>query len=400
MRNTELLAPKERVDSLILIGVREKEQIEFVKVYALGKDSATELLSEFFNDQGLLPTDFVVVDHGFEDVSEKGIISTKTEEELSAYLARMGLKLFSNGVFYVGDLEKVYQITAISKELYESLKRKKREEVEERPREVEEKEIEPYIDLNAIPPGEVPKKYVSALGKLNLKEDTLIINEAGIDLEKVLASIIKGQVLIPRQISIEDEIIVRIFDPELHREVQSKVDRVLVKTPVIFWDYYLDTMEEFEFKKQEEFVYTAPIFLKATRGFLVLLEPPVELVKKLQRLKKRGYVKFYLKHKQHKIPVDFIMVVETTNWGRYSTLNFPVTINLPRLDEDTWVKLLQGEFDEKLPLSEVRRLPAEYRTMVAFKNIKKLHQKLKERHPDRDELQILKEVIDIMIGEE
>lgn len=400
MMNTELLAPRERVDSLILIGVREKEQIEFVKVYALGKDSATELLSEFFNDQGILPTDFVVVDHGFEDVSEKNIISTKTEEELSAYLARMGLKLFSNGVFYVGDLEKVYQITAISKELYESLKRKKREESKESSGKVEEREIEPYIDLNAVPSEELPRKYISALGKLNLKEDTLIINEAGVDIERVLKSIIKGQVLIPRHVSIEDEIIVRIFDPELHREVQSKVDRVLVKTPVIFWDYYLDTMEEFEFKKQEEFVYTAPIFLKATKGFLVLLEPPVELVKKLQRLKKRGYVKFYLKHKQYRIPVDFIMVVETTNWGRYSTLNFPVTINLPRLDEDTWVKLLQKEFGEKLPLSEVRRLPSEYRTMVAFKNIKKLHQKLKERHPDRDELQILKDVINIMIGEQ
>lgn len=399
MRNTELLTPKERVDSLILIGVRDKEEIEFVKVYALGRDSAMELLGEFFNDQGLVPTDFIVVDHGFEDVSEKDIISTKSEEELSAYLARMGLKLFSNGVFYVGDLDKVYQITAISRELYEELKRKKLEEAEKKPEDIEEEEVEPYIDLNAVPAEEIPQKYVPVLGKLNLKEDTLIVNEAGIDLEKVLTAIIKGQVLIPRHISIEDEIIVRIFDPELHKEVQSKVDNVLVKTPVIFWDYYLDTMDEFEFKKQEEFVYTAPIFLKATKGFLVLLEPPVDLVKKLQRLKKRGYAKFYIKNKQYKIPVDFIMLVETTNWGRYSTLNFPVMVHLPRLDEDTWIKLLQKEFDEKLPLSEVRRLPAEYRTMAAFKNIKKLHQKLKERHPDRDELQILKEVIDIMVGE-
>lgn len=399
MRNTELLTPKERVDSLILIGVRDKDQIEFVKVYALGKDSATELLSEFFNDQGLLPTDFVVVDHGFEDVSEKGIISTKTEEDLSAYLARMGLKLFSNGVFYVGDLKTVYQITAISRELYDELKSKKRQKVE-RTEEREEKEIEPYIDLSSIPPGEVPQKYVVNLGKLNLKEDTLIINEANIDLEKVLSAIIKGQVLIPRQISIEEEILVRIFDPELHREVQSKVDQVLVRTPVMFWDYYLDPPGEFEFRKQEEFVYNAPIFLKATRGFLVLLDPPVDLVKRLQRLKKRGYVKFCVRNKQYKIPVDFILVVETTNWKRYSSLNFPVTIHLPRLDEEVWIKLLQDEFGEDIPLSEVRRLPAEYRTMVSFKNIKKLHQKLKERYPNRDELQILKEVIDIMIGEE
>ncbi|AIF69991.1 hypothetical protein PAP_08010 [Palaeococcus pacificus DY20341] len=397
MINSEILVPQERYDSLVFIGIGSGEKIEFIKVYAEDKNKAIDLLNLFFYEQGIHPMDFLVVDQGFEDVSHKEIISTKTEEELSAYLSRMGLKLISNGVLYLQGKDSIYQLTAISKELYAKIKKQKGAKNGDAKKEL--KEIAPYFDLKSIPKEEVPEEYIKLFASLNLMQDVLIINEAEIDVEKVLKESIRGQVLIPRQIEIEEELLIRIFDREYHSEVASAVDQILVKTPMVYWDYYVDSISDFKFKKIEERIFSAPIFLKATKGFLILSDPPRELVKKLKRIKKRGYVKFRFRNKYHKIPVNFTLIVETTENPHHLNLNFPITLKLPKLDENTWSKLIKEEFGFDLNIADIRRIPRENRTMTAFKNLKILHRKLKEMYPEKDELELLRETIDIMIGE-
>ncbi|RLF81734.1 hypothetical protein DRN38_01815 [Thermococci archaeon] len=390
----DILTPKERYDSLVFIGIKENDVIDFIKVYAEDKTKALALLNSFFYEKGIHPMDFIVVDEGVEDVSEKEIISTKTEEELSAYLSRLGLKLISNGILYTKYKDSIYQITAISRELYETLKKQKKPERMEE----ELKEVEPYIDLEKIPAGEIPKEYIKQFNLLNLMQDMLVINEAEIDLETILKEAIQGQVLIPRNIEVEESLLIQIFDKEYHREISSAVDKVLVKTPIIYWDYYVDSMDDFEFKKIEERVFSAPIFLKAMKGFLVLYEPPKQLVKRLRRIKKRGYVDFNFRDRRYKIPVNFTIIVETGGDGREWNMTFPITMRLPKLDEHIWLNLIREEFGVKLSIADARRIPKDQRTMSSFKNLKILYRKLKEHNKEKGDVELLKEAIDIMVG--
>ncbi|NJE07176.1 hypothetical protein E3E31_01220 [Thermococcus sp. M39] len=388
----ELSVPKERYDSLIFIGMHRDGTIEFIKVYGEDKEKTLEILNRFFSEKNLHPADFVLVDEGFEDVGDKKIISTRTEEELSAYLARLGLKLLSNGVLYLEGKDKIYQITAVSKELLKRIKEQK--DNQEDP---EAAEIEPYVDLKSVT-DEVPKEFLSSLMLLELREDAIIINEAEVDLDKILRKCIKGRVKIPRYLKIHENII-QIFDEEIHEKLASQVEWVLVKTPVICWDYYVDSMEEFEFRKVEDRVYSAPLFLKAYRGYLVLSEPPVELVRKLKKIKSRGYAKFPIGVRYYKIPVDFTLIIETKDADKYKGLEFPVRIKFPIFDEEMLKKLFLKEFGIESPLSVLRQLPKEYRTMRALKDLKRLVEKLKLRNPEKGASELLKAALVIMIGE-
>ena len=387
----ELSLPKERYDSLVFIGIQADGTIEFIKVYGEDKEKTIEILNRFFSEKNLHPADFVLVDEGYEDVGEKKLISTRTEEELSAYLARLGLKLLSNGVLYLEGKDKIYQVTAVSKEL---LKRIKTRDNKEEP---QIREIEPYIDVKPVE-DEIPKEFLNSLMLLELMEDTIILNEAEIPLETVLKKCIKGSVKLPRYMEVHGNII-EIFDDEIHEKLASQAEWVLVKTPVICWDYHVDSMEEFEFRKVEERVYSAPLFLKAYRGYLILSEPPVELVKRLKKIKGRGYVKFPVGVRYHKIPIDFTLIVETRDINKYRNLGFPVRIKLPSFDEETLKKLFLKEFGVEIPLSVLRQIPKEHRTMSALMNLKRLVEKLKLRNPEKDTSELLKEALMIMIGE-
>lgn len=397
MSEDELLIPKERYDSVIFIGVKRDGSVEFIKVYGSDKEKTLEILNRFFHQQNLYPQDYLIVDEGYEDVSGKAVISTRTEEKLSAYLSRLGLKLVSNGVLYLKGTDKLYQITVVTNEFLELLK-KLSQRHEERKTQEELEEIEPYIDLSALPPEEIPREYLSSLELLELREDSLIINEAEIDIDKILEKCVKGQVKIPRYLEFGDGVL-QVFDEKLHEKVSSKVEWVLVKTPLIFWDSCVDDLDEFKFKKVEENVYSVPLFFKAYKGYLILSEPPIELVKKLRKIKHREYVKFSIGSKYYRIPVDFTLVVETKDSQKYNDLGFPVIIRFPKFDEDLMREMLQRKFGVELPFSVVRRIPREYRTMVAFKNLVKLFEKLKARAPEKENLELLKEALLIMIGE-
>ncbi|AHF79571.1 hypothetical protein [Thermococcus paralvinellae] len=389
----ELLIPKERYDSLIFIGMYRDGTIEFIKVYGEDREKTLDILNLFLNEKNLHPADFVLVDEGFEDVRDKRIISTRTEEELSAYLARLGLKLLSNGILYLEGKDKIYQITAVSKELLKKIKRQK--DNQEKP---EATEIEPHIDVKSIT-DEVPEEFIDSIMLLELREDAIIINEAEVDLANILKKCIKGRVKIPRYLEVHDNII-QIFDEEIHEKITSQVEWVLVKTPVICWDYYVDSTEEFEFKKVEDKVYSAPLFLKAYHGYLILSEPPVELVKKLKRIKHRGYVKFPIGVKQYKIPVNFTLIVETKEADKYKGLEFPVRIKFPIFDEEMLKKFFLKEFGIECSTSILKQLSGEYRTMKALKNLKRLVEKLKLRNPERETSELLKTALVIMIGED
>ncbi|ASJ02195.1 hypothetical protein A3L09_02385 [Thermococcus profundus] len=114
----DILTPKERHDAVVLIGVDSRENVEFVKIYALDEELAKRTLEEFFNARGLFPTDYRLVSRGVEDVGERKAITTRTESSLSSALARLGLKLLSNGVLHLGDAKNVYQVTLVSESLY------------------------------------------------------------------------------------------------------------------------------------------------------------------------------------------------------------------------------------------------------------------------------------------
>ncbi len=114
----DILTPKERQDAVVFIGIDKAGNVEFVKVYAISEEKAKEALEEFFNAKGLFPADYRLVSRGPEDVSGKGAITTRSEEKLSSSLAKLGLKLLSNGVLHLGDRKEVYQITLVSESLY------------------------------------------------------------------------------------------------------------------------------------------------------------------------------------------------------------------------------------------------------------------------------------------
>jgi len=124
-----VLTPKERRDSVVLVGVDMADRVDFVKVYALDEGSARRTLEEYFNARGLFPGDYRVISRGTEPVNGRAAITTRTEGELSATLGRFGLRLLSNGVLYVGDATELYQITLVSESLYRRLRAENAPEV-------------------------------------------------------------------------------------------------------------------------------------------------------------------------------------------------------------------------------------------------------------------------------
>ncbi|NJE42739.1 hypothetical protein [Thermococcus sp. GR6] len=121
MSMEDVLVPRERHDAVVLIGVDRWENVEFIKVYAVSEEIAKKTLEEFFNARGLFPGDYRLVSRGHEEVGERKAITTKTEGSLSAALARLGLKLLSNGVLYLENIERLYQFTLVSETLYERI---------------------------------------------------------------------------------------------------------------------------------------------------------------------------------------------------------------------------------------------------------------------------------------
>jgi hypothetical protein len=117
----DILLPKERRDAVVLIGVDENDNVEFVRVYAVSEERARQVLEEFFNARGLFPTDYRLVSRGTEPVGDRKAITTRSETTLSSALARLGLRLLSNGVFYLDGVETLYQITLVSEALYSSI---------------------------------------------------------------------------------------------------------------------------------------------------------------------------------------------------------------------------------------------------------------------------------------
>ncbi|ASJ14648.1 hypothetical protein [Thermococcus radiotolerans] len=129
----DILIPKERHDAVVLIGVDRGENVEFIKVYAVSEEKAKQTLEEFFSAKGLFPGDYRLVSRGSEEVGERKAITTKSEASLSASLARLGLRLLSNGVLYLEGVERIYQFTLVSEALYQRITFEKGEDVKEEP---------------------------------------------------------------------------------------------------------------------------------------------------------------------------------------------------------------------------------------------------------------------------
>jgi len=125
--NEEILIPKERKDSIVLVGITQEGSVEFIKVYGIGREIAVETLERYMNAEGLHPADFVLLEKGEENVKGKTVISVNTEEKLRLALAKLGLRMISNGVLYLEDVKKLYQVTLIRKELYNRVFRRSRE---------------------------------------------------------------------------------------------------------------------------------------------------------------------------------------------------------------------------------------------------------------------------------
>ncbi|WP_297490634.1 hypothetical protein [Thermococcus sp.] len=136
---SDLLVPKERHDAVVFIGVDARDAVEFIKVYAVSRERARQVLEEFINARGLFPADYRLVSEGLEETAGKSAITTRTETGLSSALARFGLKLISNGVLYLNGLDKVYQITLVSESFYSRFEGSEQKAVE--PEEVVRKVI-------------------------------------------------------------------------------------------------------------------------------------------------------------------------------------------------------------------------------------------------------------------
>lgn len=166
----DILIPRERTDAVVLIGVDGAERVEFIKVYAVDEGTAKRALEEFFNARGLFPADYRLVSRGSEDVGDRRAITTKSEVELSSSLARLGLKLLSNGILHLDGLESLYQFTLVSESLYRRIVQETRRGEEEPERaEKTEKTLE-----------------FEPLDVLSLGVDVLVENLRGVDLEKLL----------------------------------------------------------------------------------------------------------------------------------------------------------------------------------------------------------------------
>ncbi|NJE61607.1 hypothetical protein E3E51_07605 [Thermococcus sp. 21S7] len=159
----DILIPKERRDAVVLIGVDKGENVEFIKVYAVSEGKAKQTLEEFFSAKGLFPGDYRLVSRGTEEVGGRKAITTKSEEKLSSSLARLGLRLLSNGVLYLEGVERIYQFTLVSEALYRRITSEKGEDVRE---------------------GPVPE--FEPLDVLSLGVDVLVENLRGIGLEELL----------------------------------------------------------------------------------------------------------------------------------------------------------------------------------------------------------------------
>ncbi len=119
----DILVPKERTDAVVFVGIDGRENVELIKVYAVSEEAALEALETFMNARGLHPADYRLVSRGFEETAGRRAITTRTEGKLSALASRLGLRLLSNGILHIGDSEKVYQLTLVSEDLYERLRR-------------------------------------------------------------------------------------------------------------------------------------------------------------------------------------------------------------------------------------------------------------------------------------
>ena len=168
----DILVPKERTDAVVFIGVDRRENVEFIKVYAVSEKAALEALEAFMNARGLHPADYRLVSRGFEETAGRRAITTRTEEKLSALASRLGLKLLSNGVLHTGDAEELYQLTLLSEELYGRLN-------EERSGVSREKKKRGLA--------------ISVQKALELGLPTLVVNFRGINLESLIP---KGAVLL------------------------------------------------------------------------------------------------------------------------------------------------------------------------------------------------------------
>ncbi|USG99968.1 hypothetical protein K1720_00300 [Thermococcus argininiproducens] len=386
---TDLLTPKERYNGVVLIGVRKNEIVEFIKVYAENKDLAKELLEQFLYEKGIHPADFVVVDQGYESVEGKEIISTRTESELSAFLARFGLRLLSNGVLYLQGKREIYQITSVSQDLLEEIKARTEKTVG-----MELKEEPLRVDLDEI---NLPESIKEKLKPLELMEDALIINYAELPISKILKSVTKGAVKIPESIKIGN-FTVKIFDEDLHEVIAKNKGEILIKPPVIVWDGYIDSMEDFEFQPLNDSIYNAPLFLKACKGFLILQEPPLELLEKLSRIKEKGFLK--LKGKVAKIKERFTIIVDTKNPTKYDGIMLPIKIKLPSLENKEMKEILEKEIGLEIPLEILEEIPTKYRTFKGIITLVKLFNRLQSKRPEKEPIELLKEALSLFLGED
>ncbi|GAB6102794.1 hypothetical protein JCM16138_20170 [Thermococcus atlanticus] len=375
--------PKERYDSLVFIGVRRDGTVEFVKVYAENREKAMQVLEGFFFRRGLHPADFVVIEQGEEDVSGKAMIGTRTEKELSATLARLGLKLVSNGVLYTSGRDTFYQITAVSRGILAELKGEGAE--------LEGGSVE--IDLSGVK----GYPYIEKLRLFELREDVLVENKAGVDLEEFLNTVVRGTVRIPAFIDLDENRIL-VYDGMFHEKVSDLHDYVLVRVPVIYWDAYSDDIEDFKLRKVARNIYSAPLFMKAHRGYLILNEPPVGLVQRLLSIKRRGYFRFRLEGRKYEIPVDFMLVVETKDSSKYVGMNFPILILLPELHATEIGRLIYNRLGIKPFIPTVGSIPKELRTIPAVENIVRLVEKLREKNPHRSLDELIDDAIAMMTG--
>ncbi|RLF79200.1 hypothetical protein DRN32_05465, partial [Thermococci archaeon] len=139
--------------------------------------------------------------------------------------------------------------------------------------------------------------------------------------------------------------------------------------------------------------YNAPLFLKAHKGFLILKEPPKELVEKLLRIKEKGIAKI----RGLKVPVEFTLIVESKNSEKY---DLPVKIKLPYLSEEEFKELLTRKAKVGVPSEVVEKIPQQKRTFKTITTISKLLKKLRERKSNKGPEELLKEALVLFLGEE
>ncbi|MCD6189446.1 MAG: hypothetical protein J7J97_04570, partial [Thermococcus sp.] len=284
----------------------------------------------------------------------------------------------SNGILYLQGKKEIYQITSISEDLLREIRA--REGLKEEPIRVEFEKLT------------LPPRFIEKLRALELMEDMVIINHTELPLPEILKGALKGTVKIPEILEI-GSLKLQLFDNELHEVIKKGTREALIKPPVIVWDGYVDSLEDFEVKEKTEETYNAPLFLKAHKGFLILKEPPRELVEKLLRIKEKGIAKI----KGLKVPVEFTLIVESKNSEKY---DLPVKIKLPYLSEEEFRELLTRKAKVVVPSVVVEKIPEQKRTFKTITTLSKLLKRLKERNPNKGAEELLKEALVLFLGEE